>query len=114
MHIVLGVITFVMVATQPDATAAAGGASALGFFVLDGLAYIVLATALHHPAFARIRRSTRWALIALTAVTIVAYVALIQGRYDVTGIADKFAEMVLIVLVTVEGRRARQAPVPAT
>ena len=57
MHIYLGVITHVMVATQPDATAAAGGAAALGFFAalfyLDGLGYIVLTVALYHPAFAR-------------------------------------------------------------
>lgn len=46
LHIYLGVITHVMVATQPEATAAAGGAAALGFFAalfyLDGLGYIVL------------------------------------------------------------------------
>ena len=31
VHIYLGAITHVMVATQPEATAAAGGAAALGF-----------------------------------------------------------------------------------
>ena len=111
VHIYLGVITHVMVVTQPDATAAAGGAAALGFFAalfyLDGLGYIVLTVALYHPAFARFRRLTRWALIALTAATIVAYFALIQGQYDVIGIADKIAEVVLIVLLVMEGRRDR-------
>ena len=117
VHIYLGVITHVMVTTQPEATAAAGGAAALGFFAalfyLDGLGYIVLTAALYHPAFARFRRLTRWALIALTAATIVAYFALIQGQYDATGIADKIAEVVLIVLLVVEGRRDRTAPVGA-
>ena len=111
VHIYLGVITHVMVATQPDATAAAGGAAALGFFAalfyLDGLGYIVLTVALYHPAFARFRRWTRWALIALTAATIIAYFALIQGQYDAIGIADKIAEVVLIVLLVMEGRRDR-------
>jgi hypothetical protein len=114
VHIYLGVITNVMVATQPEATAAAGGAAALGFFAalfyLDGLGYIVLTTALYHPAFARFRRLTRWALIALTAATIIAYFALIQGQYDAMGIADKIAEVVLIVLLVIEGRRDRQPP----
>jgi hypothetical protein len=119
VHIYLGVITHVMVATQPEATAAAGGAATLGFFAalfyLDGLGYIVLTAALYHPAFARYRRLTRWALIALTAATILAYFALIQGQYDAIGIADKVAEVVLIVLLVMEGRRDRQPPqVPGT
>ena len=119
VHIYLGVITHIMVAPQPEATAAAGGATALGFFAalfyLDGLAYIVLTVALFHPAFARFRRLTRWALIALTAATIIAYFALIQGHYDALGIGDKIAEVVLIVLLIMEGRRDRRpADVPVT
>jgi hypothetical protein len=117
VHIYLGVITHVMVATQPEATAAAGGAATLGFFAalfyLDGLGYIVLTVALYHPALARFRRLTRWALIALTAATIVAYFALIQGQYDALGIGDKIAEVALIALLLVEARRARTAPVGA-
>jgi hypothetical protein len=107
------------VATQPEATAAAGGAAALGFFAalfyLDGLGYIVLTVALYLPAFAWFRRLIRWALIALTAATIVAYFALIQGQYDAVGIGDKIAELVLIVLLVMEGRRDRRsAEVPVT
>jgi hypothetical protein len=117
VHIYLGVITQIMVATQPEATAAAGGAGALGFFAalfyLDGLGYIVLTVALYHPAFARFRRLTRWALIALTVATIIAYFALIQGHYDALGIGDKVAEVALIVLLVVDGRRARTAPAAA-
>ena len=113
VHIYLGAITHVMVATQPEATAAAGGATTLGFFAalfyLDGLGYIVLTAALYLPAFARFRRLTRWALIALTAATIVAYFALIQGQYDAMGIGDKIVEVVLIVLLVMEDRRDRQS-----
>ena len=110
-------ITNVMVATEPEATAAAGGAGALSFFAvlfyLDALGYIVLTAALYHPALARFRRLTRWALIALTVATIVAYFALIQGHYDALGIGDKIAEVVLIVLLVVEGRLDRTAPAAA-
>jgi hypothetical protein len=117
VHIYLGVITNVMVATQPEATAAAGGAAALGFFAalfyLDGLGYIVLTAALYHPAFARFRRLTRWALIALTAATIVAYLALIGGHFDALGIGNKITEVALLVLLIVEARRDRTAPATA-
>jgi hypothetical protein len=117
VHIYLGVITNVMVATQPEATAAAGGAAALGFFAalfyLDGLGYIVLTAALYHPAFARFRRLTRWALIALTAATIVAYFALIGGHFDALGIGNKITEVALLVLLIVEARRDRTAPATA-
>jgi len=68
----------------------------------------VLTAALYHPALARFRRLTRWALIALTAATIVAYFVLIQGQYDAIGILDKLAEVVLIVLLVIEGRRDRR------
>ena len=119
VHIYLGVITHVMVATQPEATAAAGGATALGIFAalfyLDGLGYIVLTAALYLPAFARFRRLIRWALIALTVATIIAYFALIQGQYDAIGILDKLVEVVLIVLLVIEDRRDRlAAAVPGT
>jgi hypothetical protein len=117
IHIYLGVITQIMVATQPEATAAAGGAAALGFFAalfyLDALGYIVLTAALYLPAFARFRRLTRWALIALTVATIVAYFALIGNHYDALGIIDKIVEVALIVLLIVEGRRDRTAPATA-
>src|SRR6478736_3600295 len=98
----------VAICVLAEATAAAGGAAALGFFAalfyLDGLGYIVLTAALYHPAFARFRRLTRWALIALTVATIIAYFALIQGQYDAVGIGDKIAEVALIVLLVIEGR----------
>ena len=114
VHIYLGVLTNIMVATRPEATAAAGGAAPLGVFAAllyhDGLADIVLTAALYHPGVARYRRLTRWLLIALTAATIVAYFALIRGQYDALGIGNKINEVLLIVLLVVEGRRDRTAP----
>jgi hypothetical protein len=40
---------------------------------------------------------------------------LIRGQYDAMGITDKIAEVVLIVLLVIEGRRDRRAAqVPGT
>jgi hypothetical protein len=40
---------------------------------------------------------------------------LIRGQYDAMGITDKIAEVVLIVLLVIEGRRDRRpAQVPGT
>jgi hypothetical protein len=44
---------------------------------------------------------------------VVAYLVLIQGQYDAMDIADKIAEVVLIVLLVVEGRRDPTAPAGA-
>jgi len=55
----------------------------------------------------RVRRVTRWALIAFTALTVVAYVAVAQGHLDALGLTDKAIEVVLIALLVVEDRRAR-------
>jgi hypothetical protein len=60
-----------------------------------------------HPALRRFRRLTRWALLGFTAVTVVAYFALIQGHFDALGLADKAIEALLIALLVVEDRRAR-------
>jgi hypothetical protein len=37
----------------------------------------------------RFRRATRWALLGFTALTVVAYFAMIQGHFDALGVADK-------------------------
>jgi hypothetical protein len=50
---------------------------------------------------------TRWALVGFIAVTVVAYVAMIQGHVDALGLADKAGELLLIALLVVEDRRAR-------
>jgi hypothetical protein len=102
-----------MLATQPELVASLGGATMLtvmaALFSANALGYVVLPAALHasHPVLRRFRRATRWALIAFAAVTVVAYVALIQGQFDALGVADKAIEVLLIALLLVEDRRAR-------
>jgi hypothetical protein len=113
IHLWLGALTSVMLATQPELVASLGGATMLtvmaALFYANGAGYLVLPAALYlpHPALRRVRRATRWALIAFTAVTVVAYVAMVQGHVDALGLADKVIEGLLIALLVVEDRRAR-------
>ena len=113
IHLVLAGMTSVMLATQPELVASLGGATVLtvmaALFYANGAGYVVLPVALYlpHPALRRVRRVTRWALIAFTAVTVVAYFAMIQGHFDAIGVADKVIEGLLIALLVVEDRRAR-------
>ena len=113
IHLWLGALTTVMLATQPELVASLGGATALtvmaALFYANGAGYVVLPVALYHPhpVLRRFRRVTRWALIGFTALTVVAYFAMIQGHFDALGLADKAIEALLIALLVVEGRRAR-------
>jgi hypothetical protein len=111
VHLYLGVITTVMVATQPEQVAALGGATALSImaalFYCSFLGYVVLNLALYLPALRRFQRLVRWALIAWAAGNLLAYVALAQGHIDAFGLADKACEVLLIALLIIEGRRTR-------
>jgi hypothetical protein len=113
IHLWLGAMTSVLLATQPELVASLGGATALtvmaALFYANGLGYVVLPAALYHPSTSlrRYRRVTRWALLGFTAVTILAYVALAQGHVDALGLTDKFIEGLLLALLVVEDRRTR-------
>jgi hypothetical protein len=113
IHLWLGALTSVMLATQPELVASLGGVTVLtvmaALFSANAAGYVVLPAALYHPhpVLRRFRRATRWALIGFTAVTVVAYFALIQGHFDALGLADKLIEALLIALLVVEDRRAR-------
>jgi hypothetical protein len=113
IHLWLGALTSVMLTTQPELIASLGGATMLtvmaALFYANGAGYLVLPAALYHPhpVLRRVRRVTRWALIAFTALTVVAYFAMIQGHFDALGLADKAIEGLLIALLVVEDRRAR-------
>ncbi len=111
VHLALGVITSVMVATQPARVASMGGATALSImaalFYGCGIGYVALGTALYHPALQAVQRRTRQVLLGFTALTFVAYFAMAQGHIDAFGLADKACEGLLLALLVVDGRRAR-------
>jgi hypothetical protein len=113
IHLWLGAMTTVMLATQPELVASLGGATALtvmaALFYANAAGYAALTVALYHPhpVLRRYRRVTRWALIGFAALTVLAYFALTQGHIDAFGLADKAIEGLLIALLVVEDRRAR-------
>ncbi len=81
--------------------------NALVLFYLNGLGYLALLAALYLPlAFlAPYRRWVRWALIAYTAVTVIAWAAI--GDRSTIAYFDKAIEVALIALLIVEDRRRR-------
>jgi hypothetical protein len=73
-------------------------------FILNGLGYLALLTALFLPSLARYRRLVRWALIGYTALTILLW--LLLGARTPIGYMDKVIEIVLIALLLIEARRS--------
>jgi hypothetical protein len=72
-------------------------------FYLNGIGYLVLVAALYLPQFQRQRGWIRWALIAYTAVTIIAWIAV--GARNTVAYIDKLIEVVLVVLLFIEARQ---------
>lgn len=72
-------------------------------FTLNGIGYLVLVAALYLPQLSRYRLWIRWALILYTAVTVIAWVVI--GQRNLIGFVDKAIEVVLIILLFIEGRR---------
>lgn len=73
-------------------------------FYLNGFGYLVLVIALYLPQLKSQQSWIRWALIAYTAVTIIAWV--VVGARNPIAYADKLIEVVLIILLLLDGRRS--------
>ncbi len=80
-------------------------------FMLNGLGFLALLSALYLPipALAPYRRWVRWALIGLTSLTLVLWLAF-GSRIPIAYI-DKLVEVALLALLLVEDRRDRAAGV---
>jgi hypothetical protein len=76
----------------------------LVMFILNGIGYIVLVTALYLPQFKTQRALIRWGLIAFTAVTVIGWVLI--GLREPIAYIDKVIELALITLLIIEGRQA--------
>ncbi len=75
-------------------------------FLLNFIAYIVLIVALYLPALRRFQRVTRWLLILLAVVTIIAWFLITGGSPNILAYIDKPVEIALIVLLIIEDRQA--------
>ncbi len=76
-------------------------------FILNGLGYLALLVALYLPIrrLAPYRRAVRWALIGYAALTLLLWVAI--GERTPLGYATSSAEVALVGLLILEGRRLR-------
>jgi len=75
-------------------------------FLLNGIGYLVLVTALYLPQLRQYQPIVRWLLIAFTALTVIMYFAITGLRFNPVGMFTKAVEIVLIILLLVDGRRA--------
>lgn len=78
-------------------------------FTLNGLGYLSLLIAYFwkNPTLEERRGIIRWAFIAFTAVTILAWVA-IGERQGILPYLTKLAEVILIVALWMDGRASKQ------
>ncbi|MFQ5923870.1 MAG: hypothetical protein ACE5M4_13595 [Anaerolineales bacterium] len=78
-------------------------------FTLNGLGYLALLAAYFWktPVLERRRGLVRWAFIAFTAITILAWVA-VGAREGIRPYLTKLDEVVLIVALWMDGRAAKQ------
>jgi hypothetical protein len=75
-------------------------------FLLNGIGYLVLVSALYLPQLHRFQPIVRWLLIIFAAMTIIMYFAISGFRPNPIGIFTKVVEIALIVLLLFEGQRA--------
>jgi len=82
-------------------------------FLLNGIGYLVLVSALYLPQLHQYQPIVRWLLIAFAAVTICMYFAIAGFRFNPIGYLTKGIEVTLIVLLLIDGRQsARLAAAP--
>ncbi|MCB9435219.1 MAG: hypothetical protein H6668_24925 [Ardenticatenaceae bacterium] len=79
-----------------------GGLATL--FILNGLGYLALMVAYFwggsiSAQLVAMRGQIRWAYIAFTAVTIIAFFIMNFGNYQLPGLVDKLIEIILVVLL---------------
>jgi len=77
-------------------------------FLINGIGYLVLGTALYLPALSQYRRIVRWLLIIFAATTFVLYFLLNGFRLNPIAAIDKVAELTLIALLFIDGRQSRE------
>jgi hypothetical protein len=72
-------------------------------FTLNGIGYVVLLIAYFLPQFTPLRSLVRWALIAFTAATIIAWVFF--GARELLGYVTKMIEVGLIAALLIDSKK---------
>lgn len=106
IHLYLAIFVSSELATVPAASRSAMLKILVSLWYLNFLGYAVLATAHYLPALARYQTATRWLLAAYAALTIACYF-IVAPPPNPLAYPDKIVEVALIVLLAVEGWRAR-------
>jgi hypothetical protein len=75
-------------------------------FLLNGIGYLVLVSALYLPQLRQYQTIVRWLLIAFAAVTIIMYFLISGVRFNPVGYLAKAVEVTLIVLLLLDGQRS--------
>jgi hypothetical protein len=78
-------------------------------FLINGIGYLLLGSALYLPALAQYRRVVRWLLIIFAAATFMLYFLFNGFRLNPIAIVDKTAELTLIALLLIDDRQAGHA-----
>jgi hypothetical protein len=73
-------------------------------FLLNGIGYLVLVTALYLPQLRQYQPIVCWLLIIFTAVTVIMYFAIAGLRLNPVGLLTKAVEIALIILLLIDGR----------
>ena len=112
VHLYLGATLLSALIGGSAPAAGVGGTSMTAIlgvlFLCNFGGYVLLNVALYLPMLRRFQGITRALLIGFTAVTFVAYFAVQRDHaLNPFGLADKAIEATLIVLLIIEGRRAR-------
>jgi hypothetical protein len=80
-------------------------------FLLNGIGYLVLVTALYLPQLRQYQPIVRWLLIIFATVTVIMYFAISGFRINPIGYLTKAVEIALIILLLIDGRQsARSVP----
>ena len=100
---VLRIAIILLTVSTADIHLALGIPFGMTMFILNGIGYLALLVALYLPQLRAYQNYTRWALIAFTAITVLAWVAI--GQRSTIGYVDKVIEVALIVSLFLEGRQ---------
>ncbi len=76
-------------------------------WLLNGIGYLVLLTALYLPSLAIIQPYVRWVLIGYTALTVILWIVITHAAFDPFDFTDKLVEIALIILLVVEAFRPK-------